>query len=34
MVVDEEGIPHIMDYKTSPKDYDHFAEAKKLTFTY
>lgn len=34
LVIDENGIPHIMDYKTSPKDYDHFAEAKKLTFTY
>jgi hypothetical protein len=34
LVIDEDGIPHIMDYKTSPKNYDDFVEAKKLTFTY
>ena len=34
LVVDNKGVPHIYDYKTSPKNYDHFSEAKKLTFTY
>ncbi len=34
IVVDEEGFPHIVDYKTSPKHYEEYAGAKKLAFTY
>lgn len=34
LVIDENGIPHIFDYKTSPKSYIDYASAKKLTFTY
>ena len=34
LVIDEKGVPHIMDYKTSPKSYDNFNSAKRLTFTY
>ena len=34
LVIDENGVPHIFDYKTSPKNYIDYASAKKLTFTY
>lgn len=34
LVIDSKGVPHIIDYKTSPKMYDDYARAKKLTFTY
>lgn len=34
MVMDSKGRIHIFDYKTSPKDYDHFDSAKKRAFYY
>lgn len=34
IVVDGKGIPHIIDYKTSPKSYKDYSSAKKLGFTY
>lgn len=34
VVVDENGIPHIVDFKTSPKSYNKFNSAKVRTFYY
>lgn len=34
IAVDSKGNPHIIDYKTSPKDYESYSGAKKLGFTY
>lgn len=34
LVLDSKGVPHIVDYKTSPKSYDQYNSAKKLGFTY
>lgn len=34
LVIDKDGIPHIIDYKTSPKNYEDYNSAKKLNFTY
>lgn len=34
IVLDPTGVPHIIDYKTSPKPYDEYSGAKKLGFTY
>jgi hypothetical protein len=34
VVVDENGIPHIVDFKTSPKAYNKFNSAKVRTFYY
>ena len=34
LVIDEKGIPHLLDYKTSTKTYDQFNQAKKNAFTY
>ena len=34
LVIDEDGHPQIIDYKTSPKIYDDYSTAKKLGFTY
>lgn len=34
LVVDSNGIPHIVDYKTSPKQYENYSTAKTLNFTY
>lgn len=34
LVIDKEGNPQIVDYKTSIHDYDHFNSAKKLAYTY
>lgn len=34
LVIDNKGVPHIYDYKTSPKLYDQFSTPKELTFTY
>lgn len=34
LVIDNKGVPHIYDYKTSPKLYDQFSTSKELTFTY
>ena len=34
LILDSNGTPHIIDYKTSPHVYDDYKDAKKLTFTY
>lgn len=34
MVIDKNGVPHIIDYKTSPKPYEKYSSAKVLGFTY
>lgn len=34
LVIDSKGNSHIIDYKTSPKPYDKYSEAKKLAFSY
>ena len=34
LVIDEKGVPHIIDYKTSTKTYDKFHATKKLAYTY
>lgn len=34
LVIDEEGIPHVVDYKTSPKHFKDFDSSKKLAFRY
>lgn len=34
LVIDNKGNAHIIDYKTSPKSYSKFSDAKKLTFSY
>lgn len=34
LVIDEKGIPHLIDYKTSTKHYDDFHSTKKLAYTY
>ena len=34
IAVDSKGNHHIIDYKTSPKDYESYSGAKKLGFTY
>lgn len=34
LVIDSEGTPHIIDYKTSPKTYEEYNSPKKLNFTY
>lgn len=33
-IVGSDGRIHIVDYKTSPKDFIHYSSAKKLAFTY
>jgi RecB family exonuclease len=34
LVIDKDGNPQIVDYKTSPKIYDDYSAAKKLGFSY
>lgn len=34
LILDENGIPHIIDYKTSPKPIEKYSSAKQLNFTY
>lgn len=34
LFLDGEGYPHIVDYKTSPKQFEDYNSAKKLGFTY
>lgn len=34
LVIDSKGVPHIIDYKTSPKHYDHYKAVKKRTYSY
>lgn len=34
LVIDGKGNVHVIDYKTSPKSYGNYSEAKKLTFKY
>lgn len=34
LVVDEKGIPHLLDYKTSTKSFDDFHTTKKTAYTY
>lgn len=34
LILDKNGVPHILDYKTSPKGYKDYASAKKLAFMY
>jgi hypothetical protein len=34
VVIDEKGIPHIIDFKTSPKSYNNYNKAKVRTFYY
>lgn len=34
LVIDKYGTPHIIDYKTSPKQYENYNSAKVLNFTY
>lgn len=34
MIVGKDGIPHIIDFKTSPKSYSAFADVKRRTYTY
>lgn len=34
LVIDEKGIPHLIDYKTSTKTYNNFSDPKKLAYTY
>ena len=34
LVIDEKGVPHLIDYKTSTKTYNNFHSTKKLAYTY
>ena len=34
LIIDGMGVPHIIDYKTSPKPYGNFNSVKKLAFKY
>lgn len=34
LVIDEQGIPHLIDYKTSTKTYDQYHVTKQTAFTY
>jgi RecB family exonuclease len=34
LVIKPDGEIHIVDYKCSPKEYDKYNDAKKLTFEY
>jgi RecB family exonuclease len=34
LVIDSKGDAHIIDYKTSPKPYIKYNDAKKLGYTY
>lgn len=34
VIIDERGIPHIVDFKTSPKSYNQYNKAKVRTFYY
>lgn len=34
LIIDEQGVPHIIDYKTSTKPYNKFHDTKKLSYTY
>ena len=34
LIIDEKGVPHLIDYKTSTKTYDDFHATKKLSYTY
>ena len=34
VVIDKQGVPHIIDFKTSPKQYSQFNKAKVRTFYY
>ena len=34
LIIDEKGIPHLIDYKTSTKTYNNFHETKKQAYTY
>lgn len=34
LIVDEKGIPHLFDYKTSTKSFDDFHITKKIAYTY
>jgi ATP-dependent exoDNAse (exonuclease V) beta subunit len=34
LVIDEKGIPHLIDYKTSTKPYTEFHNTKKLAYAY
>lgn len=34
LIIDKNGIPHIIDYKTSPKEYNDYNFVKKQTFKY
>ena len=34
LVLDKDGIPHLIDYKTSTKSYNNFHETKKQAYTY
>ena len=34
LVIDSKGVPHVIDYKTSPKYYDDYSNPKITTFTY
>jgi len=34
LVIDNKGNAHIIDYKTSPKSFDKYSEAKQLAFSY
>ena len=34
LVIDEKGVPHLIDYKTSTKTYNNFHETKKAAYTY
>lgn len=34
LVIDEKGIPHLIDYKTSTKTFNNFHQTKKTAYTY
>ena len=34
LVIDEKGVPHLIDFKTSSKPYNKFHDTKKLAYTY
>jgi ATP-dependent exoDNAse (exonuclease V) beta subunit len=34
LVIDENGVPHLLDFKTSTKSYNDFHDTKKLAYTY
>jgi hypothetical protein len=34
VVIDSKGNAHVVDYKTSPKPYSKYSDAKKLAYTY